>query len=96
MLNAETGLPDQIEATDSFVSPRLGMRFAFRPLELLVYRPDGSRFLSFQEINDPAEAERRRADGAQQHVERQREENDRLRHLLRAAGIDPDEPVSPP
>jgi Uma2 family endonuclease len=107
VLNAETGLPDQIKTMDDFCSPRLGMRFAFRPLELLVYRPDGSRFLSFQEINDLAEAERKRADtehkradaehkraeDARQQVERQQKENDRLRALMRAAGIDPDAPA---
>jgi Uma2 family endonuclease len=108
VLNAETGLPDQIKNMDEHVSPRLGMRFGFRPLELLVYRPDGSRFLSFQEINDRAEAEhrraeaerqraeaeRQRADDAAQRADRQRDENDRLRALLRAAGIDPDRPTA--
>lgn len=64
VLNAETGLPDQVERRDGFVSPRLRMRFDFRPLELLVYRPDGSRFLSFQELNDLAEQRARDADDA--------------------------------
>ena len=109
VLNAETGLPDQVETMDDFVSPRLGMKFAFRPLDLLVFRPDGSRFLSFQEFNDlaeterrRAEAERRRADGAIQQADearlqadKERAENDRLRNLLRAAGIDPDKPTPP-
>ena len=81
VLNAETGLPDQVETMDDFVSPRLGMKFAFRPLDLLVFRPDGSRFLSFQEFNDLADTR-----GG---------ENDRLRNLLRAAGIDPDKPTPP-
>jgi Uma2 family endonuclease len=103
VLNTETGLPDQIKTMDSFTSPRLGMQFAFRPLELLVYRPDGSRFLSFQELNDLAQAERqraddarRRADDARQEADHQQEENDRLRGLLRAAGIDPDAAASSP
>ncbi len=109
VLNAETGLPDQVETMDDFVSPRLGMKFAFRPLDLLVFRPDGSRFLSFQEFNNLAEterrragAERRRADGAIQQADearlqadKERAENDRLRNLLRAAGIDPDKPTPP-
>ena len=81
VLNAETGLPDQVETMDDFVSPRLGMKFAFRPLALVVFRPDGSRFLSFQEFNDLADTR-----GG---------ENDRLRSLLRAAGIDPDKPTPP-
>ncbi len=85
VLNPETGLPDQVKEMEGHVSPLLGMRFAFRPIELRVYRPDGSRFLSFQELNDRAESERQRA-------ESERQENERLRVLLRAAGIDPDKP----
>lgn len=102
VLNAETGLPDQIKGMDGFVSPRLGMRFAFRPLSLLVFRPDGTRFLSFQELNDMAASEGRRADlegvrAAQEkeRADREKLEADRLRALLRAAGIDPDK-SSPP
>jgi Uma2 family endonuclease len=60
--SAGTGQPEPIENMDEHVSPRLGMRFGFRPVELLVYRPDGSRFLSFQELNDLAVAERQRAE----------------------------------
>jgi Uma2 family endonuclease len=100
--NAETGLPDAIERMDDHVSPRLGMRFAFRPLELLVYRPDGSRFLSFQEINDlaaqrqqEAEDARLRAAEAEKQIDRERQEIERLRAMLRAAGIDPDNPPAP-
>jgi Uma2 family endonuclease len=102
VLNNDTGLPDQIKSMDGFVSPRLGMRFDFRPLELLVYRPDGSRFLSFQEINDLAERRqreidevRKQANDAMKQVERERQESDRLRAMLRAAGIDPDTPQPP-
>jgi hypothetical protein len=166
LLNATTGVPEQIANMDGFISPRLRMRFAFRPLELLVFRPDGSRFLSFQEIVDLAEAsqelaqiQRQRADAeyeraeterqlkedqrrraeterqraeierrlreeerARAEIERQRaeterqraeierrlkeeerqradqqqQETERLRALLRAAGIDPDKPLAPP
>jgi hypothetical protein len=68
---------------DGHVSPRLGIRFEVRDGELVVYRPDGSRFLSFQELNERAEAERRRAATAEAEVTR-------LKERLRAAGIDPD------
>lgn len=81
VLNADTGLPDQIKEMDGFFSPRLGIRFAFRPLHLLVFRPDDSRFLSFQELNDLAENERRRAElekvRANQEKERANEEQAR-------------------
>jgi hypothetical protein len=37
------------------------MRFRFRPTELRVFRPDGTRFLSFQELDDRVqEVERQR------------------------------------
>jgi Uma2 family endonuclease len=39
----------------------------------------------------PEEAERQRADEAVEQVEQERQENERLRARLRAAGIDPDE-----
>ena len=100
VLNHDTGLPDQIKEMDGHISPLLGMRFAFRPLELLVYRPDGSRFLSFQEIDDHltqerdrAEQEKARADTERQRAESERRENERLRALLKSAGIDPDKPA---
>jgi Uma2 family endonuclease len=69
MRDAETDAPQPVPNMDRHVSPRLGMRFGFRPTELLVYRPDGSRFLSFQEINDLAEAESRRAEAESRRAE---------------------------
>ena len=121
--NPSTGQPEPVEPMDGFISPRLGMKFDFAPLELRVYRPDGRRFLSFQEINDLAEAKAReaaeaqrrveakareaaeaqhralaalqQAEEARRHMEQQRQETERLRALLRAAGIDPDAPASP-
>jgi hypothetical protein len=34
----------------SYVSPRLGIRFDLSGPELVVYGPDGSRFLTFEEL----------------------------------------------
>lgn len=100
---------------DGHTSPRLGVRFAFKPLELRVYRPDGTPFLSFADLEGEralarqqaeverlrADAERARADAAEAAGEAHRlrallvqSEADRLRALLRAAGIDPD--AAPP
>ncbi len=107
ILNPDTGLPDQVTNMGGFVSPRLGMQFEFRPLELLVYRPDGNRFLSFQELNDKveveraraereaqrAEQERQRAEQERQRAELEKQEKDRFRAMLRSAGLDPDKPV---
>jgi Uma2 family endonuclease len=88
--DAATGLPARVPDMDGHVSPRLGMRFAFQPLELLVYRPDGSPFLSFQEQEDRADAAQQRADAAQQRADAAAQEVARLRALLKVAGLDPD------
>jgi Uma2 family endonuclease len=132
--NVDTGVPEQVAEMDGHTSPLLGMKFGFRPIDLVVYRPDGSRFLSFQELNDRvvaerqraeteraraeteraraesqraqaeteraraeaerkrAEAERERANQAQTQAEQQLLEINRLRDLLRAAGLNPDQP----
>jgi Uma2 family endonuclease len=95
VLNATTGLPEQLANMDGHVSRRLQMRFAFSPMELLVFRPDGSRFLSFQETCDLADEAQQRADEAQQRAKIVQAENDRLRELLRLAGIDPEKPAQP-
>ncbi|MBX9584434.1 MAG: Uma2 family endonuclease [Gemmataceae bacterium] len=88
VVNPATGDPEPVGKMDGFVSPRLGIRFGFRPMELLVYYPTGEPFLTFQQLADARAAERRRADAAQT-------DNDRLRTLLRAAGIDPDAAAPP-
>jgi Uma2 family endonuclease len=93
VLDADTEAPRRIEQMDGHTSPRLGMRFAFRPTELLVYRPDGERFLSFQELNDQRDAERRRAEREKARAEAAEREAEQFRQMLRAAGIDPDRPA---
>jgi uncharacterized protein involved in exopolysaccharide biosynthesis len=52
------------------VSPRLGIRFDLTD-ELKIYRPDGTQFLSYSEINQLLEQEKQRAEN-----ERQRAENE--------------------
>lgn len=79
--NPTTGRWRAVEM-DDHVSPRLGVRFEVRDGELVIFRPDGSRFLSFQELNDRAASAQRRAEMAEAEVAR-------LRERLRAAGIDP-------
>ncbi len=80
---------EEIDDTNGFVSPRLGIRFDTSGGSLAIHYPDGRRFLTFQEVIDQAAAAERRAEQA-------RQENDRLRAMLRAAGIDPDAPASAP
>lgn len=76
----------EITGANGFVSPLLGIRFAHTESgQLAVFYPDGRRFLTFADIGELAER-------AQQQVTAAQRENDRLREMLRAAGIDPGQP----
>ncbi len=66
---------------ENFTSPRLGIRFDLSGLELVVYRPDGRKFLSFEELE--AERERDRANKAEQRAERAERRVERLAELTR-------------
>jgi Uma2 family endonuclease len=45
-----------VDEVNGWVSPLLGIRFDMSGDELAIYRPDGTRFLSFDEICDEAQA----------------------------------------
>ena len=99
---------DEVPEVNGFVSPRLGIRFDTTGPELVVTRPTGEPFLTYQEVcdaraaaRDRAEAERHRAvraearaKRAEARAEKAQAESDRFRAMLRAAGIDPD--AAPP
>jgi Uma2 family endonuclease len=56
------------------VSPRLGVRFDLSRPELVVYRPDGRPFLTFEQLEEERErAERRAAEAVQQAAESARQ-----------------------
>lgn len=75
---------DAIPSMAGWVSPRLGIRFEQdETQELQLYRPDGTRFESFEQIQQRAERE-------QQRAERERQRADRLAERLRDLGLDPD------
>jgi Uma2 family endonuclease len=64
-LRTEDGL-DIIPQMADWLSPRLGIRFAWSEEDLEFYRPDGERFLTYTEIAQRFEEERQRADQAEQ------------------------------
>ncbi len=70
-----------IAEMDGWVSPRLGIRFELDGIELNIYRPDGRRFETYEELNQHFEQERQRAE--QEYLraeqERQRAEEAHLR-----------------
>jgi Uma2 family endonuclease len=63
---------EPIPSIDGFTSPRLGVRFepGKGPEQLKIIGPDGRQFLSPLEVAERWEAERQRADVAQQRAER--------------------------
>lgn len=97
------GLLDEIDSMSGWVSPRLGIRFEMSE-ELQLYRPDGTPFFSFTEINQQLEEAERRIEQTEQQVEqeRRRAEQERQRaeqaeqrvqqlaERLRSLGIDPE------
>jgi Uma2 family endonuclease len=82
---------------DGWTSPRLGIRFDLSGKELVIYRPDGRRFLTFvewmrreEEARRQAKDARRQAKEAQRQAEEARQEAERLKVKLRELGIDPE------
>jgi Uma2 family endonuclease len=55
------GLDDVLDKNE-YVSPQLQIKFDMSGPELLIYRPNGERFLTFTELAQQAEAEQQRAD----------------------------------
>lgn len=93
----------EISAMNGWVSPRLGVRFEWTKAGMVLYRPDGQRFLSFAEVAKAAEAavaqlqeasaRAQEAIARAQEAERQREQAEQraalLEAKLRALGADP-------
>jgi hypothetical protein len=59
---------DSVSEVNNWVSPRLGIRFDLTD-ELKIYRPDGTQFLSYSEINQLLEQEKQRAENERQRAE---------------------------
>jgi Uma2 family endonuclease len=62
------GSLDRILETHNWISPRLGIRFDVSTNELQIYRPDGTKFYSYIEINTKLEQELQRAEQASQQL----------------------------
>jgi len=82
---------DAIDPMDGWVSPRLQIRFALSPVELQLYRPDGSSFSSYIEIQQQLEQAEQRVTKAEQRATQAEQRAARLEQQLRAAGIDPEQ-----
>ncbi len=73
----------EIAEVDGWVSPRLGIKFDTSHGELIIYGPDGEKFITTEERSDEAKRQKQRAKQAEQRVQQ-------LAEYLRSLGIDPD------
>ncbi|MBD2081795.1 Uma2 family endonuclease [Leptolyngbya sp. FACHB-17] len=77
---SDTGI-DSIEEMNGWISPHLGIRFNLAE-ELELYRPDGSRFLSFAEISQQLANEQQRAEQERQRAEQAEQQKQEVERLL--------------
>ncbi|MGB3293172.1 MAG: Uma2 family endonuclease [Phormidesmis sp.] len=87
-LRQEGGL-EPLESLDNWVSPRLNIRFSLQPETLEIYRPDGSRFLTFVELGQQLSETSQQLSEASQQLEQSQSKAERLAARLEALGIDP-------
>lgn len=78
-----------VDDMNGWVSPRLGVRFETSGPELVLYRPDGTRFLTFDEMDQLATTERQRADEEKRRADAAEAKAARLLAKLMEAGLDP-------
>ena len=86
-------LLEEIDEMQGWVSPRLGVRFSLDGMDLVLQRPNGSKFETFVELQQRADAEHQRADAEQQRADVERQRADRLAARLRELGVEPDAPA---
>ena len=82
---------EPIEQMNSWVSPRLEIRFELTETGLEIYRPDGEKFLTFVELDQLRQQEQQRAEQAEQELEQQRQRAEKFAERLRELGVNPDE-----
>ena len=82
-LRTEDGL-DAIGEIANWVSPRLNIRFDMSGEELQIYRPDGSKFFSYAEVNAQLEQEKQRAEQEKQRAEQEKQRAEQAQQELEA------------
>ncbi len=87
-----------IEEIQGWTSPRLGIKFELEPHTLLIYRPDGDKFLEFGELDEQRRAAQQRAERAEleatmarQDTEAAKQDVAKLAAKLRELGVNPDQ-----
>ncbi|HMV98608.1 MAG TPA: Uma2 family endonuclease [Acidobacteriota bacterium] len=85
----QDGKFEDIEDMQGWVSPRLGIRFEQTAETLVIFRPDGKRFLTFQELEARAVAAEARAEEAEAKLQTKNSEIERLKQRLKELGVEP-------
>jgi Uma2 family endonuclease len=99
------GVLDVIEEMNSWVSPRLGIRFDLSGDSLQLYHPDGNPFVSYVDIQrqleqtqeeleqtqEELEQTQQELEESQQQLEEEQQRAEKLAQRLRSLGIDPEE-----
>jgi Uma2 family endonuclease len=75
----------RVRCRDSHVSPRLGIRFDLTGPEMVVFHPDGRRFLSFEELESARMEAEQQAEQLQQQTVQLQQRMARLAELGRKA-----------
>jgi Uma2 family endonuclease len=83
------GSLEVIESIDNWVSPQLGIRFVITPETWEIYRPDGSRFLTYVELGQKLSMTSQQLETTSQQLAATQLTADRLAAHLRELGIDP-------
>jgi Uma2 family endonuclease len=85
----QNGSLESIESLDGWLSPSLNIRFVITPETLEIYRPDGSRFLTFVELGQRLEQTSQQLSETNQQLEQSQAQAERLAARLRELGVDP-------
>jgi Uma2 family endonuclease len=81
----------EIPTMNGWVSPRLGIRFDCLAETLVIYGPDGQRFLTPVEMAQQRTLERQRADTERERANTECERAERLAQKLKELGINPED-----
>jgi Uma2 family endonuclease len=90
-IRGDGNILEEISEMQGWVSPQLGIRFEWTESDLVLYRPDGRRFLTSVELNQYAEQERERAEQERERADSAQAQVNRLATRLRELGVDPEQ-----
>ncbi|MEB3311826.1 MAG: Uma2 family endonuclease [Snowella sp.] len=81
-IRGDNGTLENIGEMNNWNSPRLGIRFEESEEELKLYRPDGTPFHSYSEVNNLLLEERQRAEVERQRAEAEKQRAEEMEALL--------------